>query len=144
MKYISHRGFVEGYDASLENNPEQILYLINKDIDIEIDIRIHKERFYLGHDEPLYEVSQEFIENDKLWCHAKTFTALEYLSKTSCHYFWHQNDDYTLTSNGYIWVYPGKPLINNSVAVKPENYDLDYSNCYAICTDYVKKYIGNL
>ena len=143
MKYISHRGFVDGIDSSIENNPEQILYLINKNIDVEIDIRIHNEKFYLGHDEPIHEVSQRFLENNKLWCHAKTFSSLEALSKTNSHYFWHQNDDYTLTSKGFIWVYPGKPLIQKSIAVTPETYDLDYSNCYAICTDYIKKYVGN-
>ena len=144
MKYISHRGFVNGIDSSLENNPEQILYLISKNVDVEIDIRIHKNKFYLGHDEPLYEVSRDFIENEKLWCHAKTFATLELLSKTKSHYFWHQNDDYTLTSKGFIWVYPGKPLIKNSICVLPEKFDLDFSNCLGICTDYIKKYIDNI
>ena len=73
MKFISHRGFINGKDKSLENNPEQIVYLMSKGIDVEIDIRIYKEKFYLGHDEPLYEVTRDFIENDKLWCHAKTY-----------------------------------------------------------------------
>ena len=26
----------------------------------------------------------------------------------SLNYFWHQTDDFTLTSHGYIWTYPGK------------------------------------
>jgi len=144
MKYISHRGFIDGIDQSLENNPKQILYLLSKNVDVEIDIRIHKEKFYLGHDEPSYEVSRDFIENPMLWCHAKTFEALEALSRTKSHFFWHQNDDYTLTSNGFIWVYPGKPLVKNSISVTPENFKLDYSNCYGICTDYIKKYVNNL
>jgi hypothetical protein len=40
----------------------------------------------------------------------KTYETLEMLIKTKCHYFWHQEDDYTITSKGFIWVYPGKPL----------------------------------
>jgi len=144
MKIISHRGFINGTDKNLENNPEQILNLVNKGIDVEIDIRIHNNKFYLGHDEPMYEVTRDFIENEKLWCHAKTFSALQFLSKINCHYFWHQNDDYTLTSRGFIWVYPGKPILENSICVTPENFDLDYSKCFGICTDHVKKYIKDL
>ena len=30
------------------------------------------------------------------------------MSKMNCHYFWHQEDDYTITSKGIIWAYPGK------------------------------------
>ena len=144
MKIISHRGFIDGTDKNLENNPEQILNLVNKGIDVEIDIRIHNNKFYLGHDEPMYEVTRNFIENEKLWCHAKTFSALQSLSKINCHYFWHQNDDYTLTSRGFIWVYPGKPILDNSICVTPENFNLDYSKCFGICTDHVKKYIKDL
>ena len=32
-------------------------------------------------------------------------------------YFWHQEDDYTLTSEGYVWVYPGKPLIKKDLTI---------------------------
>ena len=65
------------------------------------------------------------------------------MSKTNLVYFWHQEDDYTLTSNGFIWTYPGKVLTDNSVMVLPEwnnptLENLDY-NCHAICTDYVNK-----
>ena len=40
MKYISHRGFIDGIDQSLENNPKQILYLLSKNVDVEIDITV--------------------------------------------------------------------------------------------------------
>jgi hypothetical protein len=58
MKYISHRGFVNGYDKNIENNPNQILYLINKKIDIEIDVRYFNGSFYLGHDEPIFKINK--------------------------------------------------------------------------------------
>jgi hypothetical protein len=141
MIYISHRGFVDGNNSNLENNPDQIESLIRKNIDVEIDVRFYKNKFYLGHDEPVYEVSHSFIENNKLWCHAKNYATLEELTKIKCHYFWHQQDDYTITSKGFIWVYPGKPLLKNSICVLPENFDLDTSHCYGICTDYLNKYI---
>ena len=36
MKIISHRGFIDGTDKNLENNPEQILNLVNKGIDLSL------------------------------------------------------------------------------------------------------------
>jgi hypothetical protein len=58
-------------------------------------------------------------------------------------YFWHQEDDYTLTSLHYIWAYPGKKLTNNSICVLPEraNYDtLELRSCKGVCTDFVYQY----
>ena len=144
MIYISHRGYINGSDKDLENNPKQIEFLYNKNYDIEIDVRFHKNKFYLGHDEPKYEINHNFLENQKLWCHAKNHETLEELSKIKCHYFWHQEDDYTITSKGFIWVYPGKPLIKNSICVLPEDFKLDTSQCYGLCTDYISKYVDNV
>jgi len=46
MIYISHRGFVDGNDSNLDNNPDQIESLIRKNIDVEIDVRFYKNKFY--------------------------------------------------------------------------------------------------
>ena len=144
MIYISHRGYIDGPDKQLENNPKSIVNLLNKNVNIEIDVRFFKDDFYLGHDEPLFKVDKKFLENKNLWCHAKDYKALEELKNTNSHYFWHQEDDFTLTSKGFIWVYPGKPLIKNCIAVLPENYYKDYSKCSGICTDNIKNYIKDL
>tara|TARA_B100000900_G_C20374905_1_gene631996 strand:- start:222 stop:653 length:432 start_codon:yes stop_codon:yes gene_type:complete len=141
MIYISHRGLIDGQNKDIENHPDQIKLLLNKNINIEIDIRYHKNKLYLGHDEPMYEISKDFLLNKNLWCHAKDFKALEEMSKINCHYFWHQEDDYTITSKGFIWVYPGKQLVKNSICVIPEKHENDYSFCYGICTDYLNNYI---
>ena len=47
MLYISHRGYIEGPDKKLENNPENLSYLISKNIHIEVDVRYHRKNFYL-------------------------------------------------------------------------------------------------
>lgn len=141
MLYISHRGYIDGPDKKLENNPENLSNLINKNIHIEVDVRYYKKSFYLGHDEPTYRIDKKFLEQENLWCHAKDFKTLDEIRSIKCHYFWHQNDDYTITSKGYIWVYPGKTLIKNCIAVLPENYDQDLSKCYGICTDNIKNYL---
>ena len=80
MIYISHRGYFNGSDKDLENNPKQIEFLYNKNYDIEVDVRFYKNKFYLGHDEPKYEINHNFLENEKLWCHAKNHETLEELS----------------------------------------------------------------
>ena len=57
------------------------------------------------------------------------------------HCFWHQNDDYTLTSQGLIWTYPKKLLYLNSICVLPElGYKGDINKCYGICSDYIERH----
>jgi hypothetical protein len=55
-------------------------------------------------------------------------------------FFWHENDLATLTSKGYIWASPGKQPIKNSIAVMPEWYKDDLSQCIGICSDLIVKY----
>tara|TARA_Y200000002_G_C22363073_1_gene529935 strand:+ start:166 stop:600 length:435 start_codon:yes stop_codon:yes gene_type:complete len=142
MIFISHRGFIRGPDKNIENNPKQIKLLLDQKINVEIDIYFYNNKFYLGHDEPIYEIKQDFLENNLLWCHAKNYEALEKLKNTKAHFFWHQEDDYTITSKGFVWVYPGKPLIENSICVLPEKHNLDYSKCYGICTDNISEFLN--
>lgn len=74
-----------------------------------------------------------------MWIHCKNFEALDYFSKQkeNYNYFWHQEDDFTITSKGFIWTYPGKEVGDLSVIVDLEG-DSVY-NCYAICSDYLTK-----
>ena len=140
MKIISHHGFVDGTDKNLENNPEQILNLINKGIDVEIDIRMHNDKFYLGHDEPLYEVELDFFKKDKFWIHAKNLECFYELSKYDLNFFWHEEDKIVLTSKGYFWNYPGTKLSKKSLCVLPENNDQKKPECAGICSDFIKDY----
>jgi len=76
-----------------------------------------------------------------LWCHAKNLQAFEALLKVGVHCFWHQEDDYTLTSKGIIWAYPGKAVTENSICVMPERFNSDIDpNCLGICSDTVEHY----
>jgi len=136
MIIISHRGYENGPNELLENNPEQIKNLLNKNIHVEIDVWYVGEKLYLGHDEPQHEVDLKFLENDKLWCHAKNLPALEHMLQHNVHCFWHQEDDHTITSRGFIWSYPGKSLTPMSICVLPELKKQDYKTCYGVCTDY--------
>ena len=149
MKYIAHRGLINGPDKSIENNPEQIQFVLSKGYDCEIDVWKVYDKWFLGHDEPQYEIPVSFLGKQGLWIHCKNIDALYQLSilPFSYNYFWHQEDDYTLVSNGIIWTYPGKHLTSNSIAVMPEiNEDYwDYVKnvkIYGVCTDYVEKFIS--
>ena len=138
MKLIAHRGNLKGKNPKYENHPDYILDAVWAGFDVEVDVWNVKGQWFLGHDAPTYSIKQGFLENEKLWCHAKNFQSLTHmLNNKNIHSFWHQNDDFTLTSQGYIWTFPGKKLHKNSVAVKPEQFDFkDIEICYAICSDF--------
>lgn len=140
MIYISHRGNLDGKSKNHENSPEYVLNALKKGFDVEIDVWFKNGNFYLGHDDPKYKIEKKFLENNQFWCHAKNTEAIYEMSKINCHYFWHQEDDYTITSRGIIWTYPGKLLLKNSICVLPELFDKQILNCLGICSDYIQKY----
>ena len=139
MIVISHRGNIEGPNPLLENHPNQILKCLDKDFEVEIDVWF-LDGWFLGHDEPQHKVDIAFLQKSKLWCHAKNIEALYNLRKNNINCFWHQKDDVTLTSTGFIWTYPGKKLTKNSICVMPELLDQDIKECHGVCTDYPLKY----
>mgnify|MGYP003120179412 CR=1 FL=1 len=139
MKVISHRGNINGSSDS-ENHPVGIVKVLEMGLDCEVDVWRKDGAYWLGHDNPLYEVSIDFLKNDRLWCHAKNLNALESMLSDQIHCFWHQEDDFTLTSKGYIWTYPEKITSNKSVIVQ-KGKDKPPEKCHGICTDYPKFYL---
>ena len=140
MILISHRGNTSGINKQFENNPKYIEKAIDLGFDVEVDIWFKDGDFFLGHDLAETKVNTNYLENDKLWCHAKNIEALLSLSELNCKYFWHQKDDVTITSNGYFWTYPGKKLTRNSICVLPEISKIKEINCAGICSDYIEEY----
>jgi hypothetical protein len=151
MKLISHRGNINGPDPLNENNPDYIEAAISMGFDVEVDIRHNdsNDTFYLGHDHSQYPVNWIWLAKNMnhLWIHCKNIEALyKFTHYTSGYnYFWHQEDNFTLTSKNYIWTYPGYPFTSKSVIVMPEwcvSIDelkkLNTYDCYAICSDYVE------
>jgi hypothetical protein len=142
MKLIAHRGLFNGPDVQIENTVTQIELALSKKFDCEIDVWYHDNKWYLGHDKPSQEIEFSFLMKQGLWIHAKNIDALYLLGHTELNYFWHQDDDYTLTSQGYIWTYPSKTLTPNSICVLPEWEDNTLSNvknlkCFGVCSDFV-------
>jgi hypothetical protein len=152
MKLIAHRGNLTGSNPIRENSIAYIEEAISEGFDVEIDLRVEDDQCYLGHDDPQYFITMEWLRKykDVLWIHCKNREALEKLSTSMVefNYFWHETDSYTLTSKGIGWVYPGKQPYSNSVVVIPETMDFcdEYIiGVYGICTDrviYYKDFYG--
>jgi hypothetical protein len=145
MKLISHRGNISGAKPLIENDPLYIRQALEMGFDVEVDVRSINGNYILGHDSADYFIKESFLENKKLWCHAKNLEAIERMVKNKkIHCFWHQNDDYTLTSKGYIWTYPGKKTGPKSIVAVPEYKnkikDIKKFNCFGICSDFVLDY----
>lgn len=154
MRFIAHRGNLDGPNPDRENHPDYLLAAVRGGYEVEVDVWYLEDKLYLGHDAPQYEINESFLETiasvNFLWTHAKNIEAFQYLSDfKNLHYtrkwnfFWHQEDDYTLTSLLNIWTYPRKKLTNNSICVLPERADYDIVDlkvCMGICTDYIYEY----
>lgn len=143
---IAHRGNLNGVNHKWENHPDYLLEAVKEGYDIEVDVWLDDSHqfepyngLYLGHDYPTHKVCVEFLQENYVWAHAKNYRALQFLLEQNVHCFWHQEDDHTLTSKGYIWTYPGKPVTRNSVIVKLDNgsYDLYKDKCSGYCSDYL-------
>lgn len=140
---IAHRGNLNGPNPSMENLPSYVEIALSRGYNCEIDVWYDETTgFSLGHDYGQYPVNEVFLAQPGLWCHSKNLSALhKMLSNSWIHCFWHQSDDFTLTSSNFIWSYPGKSLSLQSICVLPELNGLQYEDiqeCYGICTDYPK------
>ena len=104
MFFISHRGNLYGPNKKEENKIDYINEAIKKKFDVEIDLWFKKDKFYLGHDEPQYEVNINFLKNKKLWIHAKNLDCFYELSKYDLNFFWHEKDKIVITSKDEMFV----------------------------------------
>ncbi len=151
MILISHRGNITRPIPERENDPKYVHEAIVNGFDVEVDVWFVEGKFKLGHDGPTYDFPHELIEyhHSRLWLHCKNLEAITQFNTldrigSTLNYFWHQKDDITLTSKGYIWAYPGKQPLENSIAVLPEINDDNISKCTGICSDIIEKYKNEL
>ena len=136
MKIISHKGNLNGSNSITENSILAINTALDQGFDVEIDVWSKNGKWYLGHDKPNYKINESFLENKKLWCHAKNLDALNLMLKNNkIHCFWHQNDDFTLTSKNYIWTYPNKNTTDNSIIVLIQKQKIP-RRTFGLCTDF--------
>jgi hypothetical protein len=147
MVIISHRGNLNGVNSELENRPSYIEKALKK-FDVEIDLW-YKNGWFLGHNKPQYRITCRWLYNNscRLWIHCKNLEALYKLASKDLNigvsmpnYFWHQNDDFTLTSHKFIWNHcSNKRTTPQSIIVDLDGKE-QYNNIYGICTDYPLEY----
>ena len=142
MRKISHRGNLFGPNPERENSPHYIFEALAEGFDVEIDVWYLTGTIQLGHDKPTYTVNKKMLNMNGLWCHAKNIKALEYMTNEGINCFWHQEDDVTLTSKGYIWthsdynIYTPKSVICHMERPSIEELKV-YKDCYGLCSDYI-------
>ena len=143
MHFIAPRGNINGKQENFENTRSYIEVALMKGFECEIDIcKWDGWHFYLGHDTPGEKVTESWLKNKPLWCHAKNYEAFQALCKQGHNCFWHNEDRYTLTSKGYIWAYPGEAVGNNTIAVLPEWKATNIKDAAGICSDNIEFYRG--
>ena len=141
MIKIAHRGNTLGSIPDFENDPDYIINAIKMGYEVEVDVWFNDEKIMFGHVEPQYYVrpDQFNIILPNAWFHCKSLETLEHFVKFQHNqrYFWHQQDDFTLTSHKYIWTYPNKDVTDISILVDLDlSSGIDYKKVYGVCTDY--------
>jgi hypothetical protein len=132
---------LHGQGSSIENTINSINFALKEGFDVEVDIWRKDDVLWLGHDFPQYYFfDQTLLDDKRVWFHAKNLEALHFMALyyPKSNFFWHQNDDYTLTSSGKIWTYPEKSLCSETIIVAMDHDQIDHAMqypIYGICTD---------
>lgn len=150
MRFISHRGNIDGV-GEFENSISYLEKTLELGYDVEVDIWRKNNNLYLGHDEPLYEVSIDWLikYNNKLWLHCKHEDSLFYLKDfLDLHIFYHNDDEFTITNKNIILINPFfYTKYNNGILMMPElsvfTID-DIMKFDGIITDNIKNYENNI
>tara|TARA_B110001452_G_scaffold232567_1_gene209936 strand:+ start:175 stop:639 length:465 start_codon:yes stop_codon:yes gene_type:complete len=145
MKIISHRGNISGPIPAQENSPSFIDRALSLGLDVEIDLRRVNNNFFLGHDNPDFEVSMDWLDQRKknLWIHTKNISAFEKLLEINNNFifFYYTSEPIVLVSNGKIWSHQLEKISNPENCIAPlitkssllENKE---TNWHGVCTDY--------
>src|SRR5574343_937555 len=102
MRLIAQRGNFAGKDKVRENTFDYLIEAIENGFDVEVDIWKIESSYFLGHDGPEHRISFEQLKElqPHAWFHAKNFDALDDLLQKRFHVFFHDQDEYTITSKG--------------------------------------------
>ena len=93
---------------------------------VEIDVWLPPNGdLWVGHDECEFLLPIQWLKCKRLIVHCKNAGAVDWLSrppvKISCDWFYHENDNMTITKLGKIWVHP-QMVINNPKEIPPKSY----------------------
>jgi YrbI family 3-deoxy-D-manno-octulosonate 8-phosphate phosphatase len=143
MKFISHRGNINGKILDRENTTSYIQEALDAGYDVEIDVWMIGKEFFLGHDGPGEVVSRDFLQNSRLWVHSKNIQAFLELSKYhKINTFFQDDDLVVITSNGSFWNHSDNTIQHpNTILVSLEwDSNLKYSDSLGVCSDNIRKF----
>lgn len=130
MKFISHRGNIDGKNKHTENHPDQIMDAIELGYDVEIDVWSVNTKLWLGHDAPEYDIDCAFLLNNynKLLIHCKNDEALFKLHTiTVLNIFTHTVDPFTISTKNNLLIHPNtKTSCRQGILIMPE------MSCYSL------------
>lgn len=135
---IAHRGNFLGAMPEYENTIRYLNNALTLGFWIECDVQMHNGELHFGHDEPQELVDFKILTHERTICHAKDLESLQVLHNLGAHYFWHQEDRVTLTSQGLIWCYPGEhPRHPNAIWLDLQDVMIprDTTGIFGICAD---------
>ena len=142
MIIISHRGNIRGPVLDRENAPSYIDCALGNGYDVEIDVRAVNGELWLGHDEPQYKVTWNWIfhRKDNLWIHCKDVESAKICQTFQS--FCHIGDPFVFTTKNKIWLHDLSQKVDNNVIIPllgeedVKTLANKYPSAYAICTDY--------
>ena len=142
MILISHRGNIDNVNLERENSQSYIQEAIDLDYDVEIDVRYVDDKFWLGHDEPDYEVELKWLleRKNNLWIHCKNFEALSKLIESDLRVFYHLQEDYTIISDKHIWAHNLENVDDKCIIPLIDKSDISKwtpTAVYGVCSDYI-------
>ena len=88
MIYVAHRGLLNG-PSKWENAPWVIEEAISVCGNAEVDVWMHDNELWLGHDKPTYRQPLKWFQENVtgLWIHCKNIQAIEFFNEF--HSQWH-------------------------------------------------------
>lgn len=149
-QFLCHRGNLESKFVPDENRPDLLDRRISEAYGVELDLWCSDDKYWLGHDEPQYEVSFDWLMKDlsKKYIHCKDGETFEHML-LRCgregyrpHLFYHTKEDYALTTRGHVIVHPGIYLLDGSINMMPElgpeKKTAEYHKAFAVCSDTIR------
>ena len=136
--FIAHRGNMHGPEPDYENTSDYLRDAYSRGFGVECDLQIYNDVLYYGHDEPQETVDYEFLTKPYVFCHAKTIETMQLLVTSGFHCFWHESDQLTLTSRGFMWCHPGiYPDHKKAIWLDLMGYEMPAlsENIFGVCGD---------
>jgi hypothetical protein len=142
MLLISHRGNVDGMNPDRENSIPYINGALNLGFSVMVDVWFVGGTLALGNHRPQYGINAEFLRNPQIICKARSAATLNALMDMDLHCFANDRDDYSVTTEGYVWIYPGCASPPRGILYMPEfNYkdvrDVADIGCAGVCSNWI-------